>query len=89
MLPPTLAVEVISPSNTRAEMRQKRVEYFESGAKLVWQVYPDTRTVMIFDKAGDEPAKVLKEGEILDGGDVLPGFQIAVTEIFRLSFGAE
>jgi Uma2 family endonuclease len=82
-LPPTLAVEVISESNTKAEMRRKLNEYFKSGARLVWLVYPKTKSVAIYDKPSDAPARTVTESESLDGGEVLPGFSVAVAEIFR------
>lgn len=82
-LPPTLAVEVISESNTAAEMRQKLKEYFESGSRLVWLIYPKTRTVAIFERLQDEPTRTLPETDVLDGGTVLPGFSIAIAEVFE------
>ncbi len=83
--PPTLAVEVISKSNTKAEMRRKVREYFDSGTQLVWLVYPKTRTVAVYESASDEPTRVLAEGETLDAAGILPGFSIAVAELFDLS----
>jgi Uma2 family endonuclease len=82
VLPPTLAVEVVSESNTAEEMRLKIQEYFESGARVVWLVYPKTRTVAVFDHFAAEPAQTLTEEDTLDGGQVLPGFAIAVSEVF-------
>jgi Uma2 family endonuclease len=82
-LPPTLAVEVISESNTKAEMRRKLNEYFESGARLVWMVYPKTKSIAIYDEPSDVPAKTVTEAETLDAGEVLPGFSVAVVEVFR------
>jgi Uma2 family endonuclease len=82
MLPPTLAIEVISESNTKAEMKQKLKEYFESRSRLVWFVYPKTRTVAVYVEPSDEPARVLGDTEVLDGGSVLPGFALPVTDIF-------
>src|SRR5688500_3662698 len=41
-LAPNLAVEVLSPSNTAAEMRRKLQEYFAVGAELVWLIEPAT-----------------------------------------------
>ena len=82
-LPPTLAVEIISETNTAAEMRQKAKEYFESGSRLVWMVYPKTRTVAVFEQLQEQPTRTLTEADVLDGGSVLPGFSIAVTEIFQ------
>jgi Uma2 family endonuclease len=82
-LPPTLAVEVVSEGNTALEMEQKRREYFESGSRLVWMIYPKTRTVAVFEQSQSEPTRTLAEGDVLDGGTVLPGFTIPVSEIFE------
>ncbi|HEV2296100.1 MAG TPA: Uma2 family endonuclease [Tepidisphaeraceae bacterium] len=83
--PPTIAAEVISESNTTAEMRRKIREYFESGTRLVSLIYPKTRTIAVFESASDEPARVLTEGETLDAAGILPGFSITVAALFDLS----
>ncbi len=77
-----LAVEVISKSNTRAEIARKVVEYCAAGTRLAWVVDPKTETVRVHQS----PRKfaVLKAGDILDGGAVLPGLQIPVRELFEL-----
>jgi len=80
-LTPDWAVEILSPSNTDAEMLRKRREYFNGGAKLVWQVDPVTRTVDVFTAAdivnrhGDEA--------VLTGAPVLPGFSISIKRWFE------
>ena len=81
-LPVRIAAEVISQSNTKAEMRKKLGEYFESGSCLVWFIYPNPRTVAIYLAPTDEPAQVLNESDTLTGGDVLPGFEMPVAELF-------
>lgn len=86
MLPPKLAVEVISLTNTVAEMRQKIKEYFESGAKLVWLVYPIEHKVAVYWSASDDPTEVVRDGEILTGGDALPGFSVSLDELFKSDF---
>jgi Uma2 family endonuclease len=80
-LAPNLAVEVLSPSNTKKEMERKRENYFEAGVELVWIVDPDTRSVDVYT----EPTKPrhLSQGDTLDGGDVLPGFTLPVAQIFE------
>lgn len=80
-LTPDIAVEVISPSNTEREMDTKRREYFRNGVRQVWQVYPETRSVRVYTS----PARFteLTEADTLDGGDVLPGFQLSVADWFR------
>jgi Uma2 family endonuclease len=79
-LAPDLAVEVLSPSNTRAEMARKRQEYFTAGARLVWIVDPDARTVEVFTPT--KTAALLRSTDTLDGGDVIPGFALHLSELF-------
>ncbi|HYO09937.1 MAG TPA: Uma2 family endonuclease [Tepidisphaeraceae bacterium] len=79
---PDLAVEVLSVSNTRAEIRQKLREYFESGTTLAWVIDPLTRTVAVYEGAPEEPVRVMQENETLDGGKVLPGFSVPVAYLF-------
>ena len=80
LLAPALAVEVLSKSNTRAEMaQQRRAEYFASGSRLVWEI-DLCKTVAVYTS----PTKrtVLTEGDALDGGDVVPGFTLSLAELF-------
>lgn len=81
-LAPDLAVEVLSESNTKAEIDQKRQEYFQSGTRLAWIVDPPTRSVAVYD-APAKPTRILLESESLDGQDVLPGLSLPVAELFR------
>ena len=80
-LAPDLAVEVLSAANTRREMAQKLAEYFGSGTRLVWFVDPPTRTVAVYHGPG-EPTRVLGDADALDGEDVVPGFTMAVADLF-------
>jgi Uma2 family endonuclease len=77
-----LAVEVYSKSNTKAEIGRKLKEYFAAGTRLAWIVDPKTETVRVH--RSPEEFVVLKVGDVLDGGDVLPGFQVPVQELFEL-----
>lgn len=77
---PDLAVEILSPSNTRAEMARKRREYFAAGVQLVWEVDPETRTVAVY--RGPEGPTILDDAATLDGGDVLPGFALPLAGLF-------
>ncbi len=80
-LAPDLAIEVISPSNTRREMDRKLIDYFTAGVRLVWYVYPVTREIHVYT-AADQCTVVGVDGK-LDGGDVLPGFSLEVAQIFK------
>jgi len=81
LLSPDLAVEVLSPSNTKREMARKRREYFEGGTKLVWEFDVDRRTVDVYDSP-EAPPRTLGEADTLDGGEVLPGFSMSLRELF-------
>jgi Uma2 family endonuclease len=77
---PDLAIEVISPSNTRKEMERKRREYFGGGCQLVWEVFGDDRRIDVYTNVDQFESRT--DGQILDGGKVLPGFQLDVTKLF-------
>jgi Uma2 family endonuclease len=79
-LAPDLAVEVLSKSNTKAEMKRKLGEYFEAGVRLVWMVDPRKRTARVYTAV--DQSVLIKEGQVLDGGDVLPGFVLPLSELF-------
>ncbi len=77
---PDLAIEVLSRGNTRQEMDRKLAEYFASGVRLVWYIDPKTETARVFtavDQSRDVP-----KGGTLDGGAVLPGFELSLQELF-------
>jgi Uma2 family endonuclease len=77
---PNLAVEIVSPSNTASEVQLKVHEYFQSGVELVWVVYPEHREVYVYESA--DRVQVLVGTKTLEGGKVLPGFQLALAEFF-------
>lgn len=79
-LVPNFVIEVLSPSNTYAEMSRKRREYFHAGVELLWMVDHRTRTVAVFRAAQD--ATVYTDSDIIDGGNVLPGWQVNIAELF-------
>ncbi|HWY86390.1 MAG TPA: Uma2 family endonuclease [Gemmataceae bacterium] len=78
---PDLAVEVLSEANTPEEMERKLREYFLAGVRLVWMIDPRKRTAEVYT-APDAPAATLDETQALDGGKVLPGFTLALAELF-------
>jgi Uma2 family endonuclease len=79
---PNLAVEVLSKSNTRKEMNRKLREYFLAGVELVWIVDPRKRVVQVY--TAPDQSTLLDEDDTLDGGDVLPGFSLALRELFAM-----
>jgi Uma2 family endonuclease len=77
---PDLAVEVLSPSNTKAEMTRKRREYFMGGCRLVWEVDPEKQSVRMY--TSPDEAKLVRLRGTLDGGSVLPGFRLPLAQLF-------
>ena len=82
---PDLAVEIIFPNNTFEEIHNKLVEYFENGTRLVWVILPDEECVLVYRKP--KPSKLLQLEDSLEGEDVVPNFNLPLSELFQeLSF---
>jgi Uma2 family endonuclease len=77
---PDLAVEVVSPNDTAAEVDDKAQAWLAGGTQLVWNVQPITRIVEIYRPARD--IEVVTAEGVLTGEAVLPGFTCPVSEIF-------
>jgi Uma2 family endonuclease len=77
---PDLAVEVISPGDTYTEVEEKVAEYLESGTQLVWIVNPRRKTITVYRAMND--ITILADKDILDGGEVVRGFNCKVSDIF-------
>jgi Uma2 family endonuclease len=76
---PDLAVEVVSPNDTAEEVQQKVNEYLQAGTRAVWVFYPKPQTIAVYTPSDTQ---TLRPGDTLDGGDVLPGFTLAVQDLF-------
>lgn len=76
---PDLAVEIKSPTDSVIAMREKALYYLKNGASMVWLVYPEKMTVEIHTP---EDLRVLMADDRIDGGDVLPGINLLVSDIF-------
>lgn len=79
-LVPDLAAEVLSVSNTAAEMKRKLQDYFKAGVRLVWVIDPEARTLSVYTSP-DSPT-VLDETDTLTGAPVLPEFRLVLRELF-------
>ena len=79
---PDLVVEVVSPSDSAREANERALIWKGFDVRLVWMVFPDTRTVDVYGEDGS--VTTLGEGDALDGGDVLPRFSCEVRDIFEI-----
>ena len=77
---PELVVEIVSPSDTQTEVSEKTRLWLNLGVLIVVEVYPGTRTLSVHRTGA--PSVTLTGDDVLDGGDVLPGFTLPLSEIF-------
>lgn len=77
---PDLAVKIISPSDRAVDINEKIRAYQAAGTRLIWVVWPDTKSVTTYDVGGS--ISDLQAGDVLDGGEVLPGFTVTVGRLF-------
>ena len=80
-LAPDLVAEVVSPSQGRSEMGAKAQRWLSAGVRLVWIVAPEARIVEVWRAGG--LACILTVEDELTGQEVLPGFAVAVADLFR------
>jgi len=78
---PTLAVEILSPSDTHEEVHEKIGEYLKAGVALVWIVDPDDQAVRVY-RPGSRPEFFNADHE-LSGEPHLPGFRVPVRRLFE------
>ena len=78
---PDLAVAVISPPDLYTEVDEKVADWLTYGARLVLVVNPRRRVMVVYRP--DHTVQVLTTGDLLDGGDVVPGWQLPVRDIFE------
>jgi Uma2 family endonuclease len=79
---PDLAVEVLSPGNTVEEIHDKLVEYFENGTRLAWVVHPSEHYVLVY-RSAQEPDRLLKSIDALNGEELMPSFSLAIADLFQ------
>lgn len=80
---PHLVIEIISASDSAAEVNEKVQDYLAGGARRVWCVYSEQGTVHVHD--AEAPVRVLRRGDTLTDEDLLPGFALPLARIFPSS----
>ena len=78
---PDLAVEILSPHNTPAEMPSRLQDFFASGTRITWIINPDDHSVEVCHSP--TARQLLGLGAELTGDDLLPGFQLPIAELFE------
>lgn len=77
---PTLAVEIVSPSDTAEEVDSKARRWLAAGAEAVWVVYPRGKSVTVYKSLDD--VRVYQSDQVLDDLELLPDFQLNIAELF-------
>jgi Uma2 family endonuclease len=79
---PDLAVEVISPNDLYADVEEKVFDWLTAGTRMVLVINPRKRIVTAYHSLSD--VIILKEADVIDGRDVVPGWKMPVSDLFAL-----
>ncbi len=86
---PEVAVELRSPSNTRAEERRKREKYFDNGTLIVWDVDPIKDKVWVYRAENRGQSKLFQGNDLIDCEPFLPGWRHNIADFFADTLSAE
>jgi Uma2 family endonuclease len=78
---PNLVLEVVSPTDRAEAVLAKADEYRRAGVELVWVIFPVLRQLYAYT-APDASPRVFHQTDVLDGGNVLPGFSVPMAGLF-------
>ena len=78
---PDLVLEVRSPSESVRAFEAKLALWIELGVRLVWGLDPKRKSLTVYRAMGTP--EVLRETDELSGEDVLPGFSLPLSRVFR------
>ena len=78
---PDLAVEIMSPSNTRREIDERLKDFFSSGTQIAWVIHPEEQFVEVCHSPTDRTPLGL--GGMLDGEHLLPEFKYPINQLFK------
>ncbi len=79
---PNLIVEILSPDDSWGDLMEKLEEYFNIGVQMVWIADPRRQVVFVYHSLTQ--VERFAGVDELSGGEVLPGFKVAVAELFMV-----
>ncbi len=80
---PELAIEIISPTNLACEVLVRVDDYFRSGVRSVWVVYPGQELELVYVYESPTSVRILTRSDRLDSPGILPGFQLPLDSLFE------
>ena len=84
---PDLVVEVISPSDNGDDVVSKLNEYLRAGVRMVWLIWPNEQ--QLYSYTAPKSVRIFTAEDVLDGGDILPGFQVPMASLFPIRADAK
>lgn len=82
LLVPDLAVEVVSPTDRFSDVLKKVERYLSDGVRLVWVIDPAERIIIAYEQGSDQQTRLAGKS-VLSGGEVIPGFEVALEVLFK------
>ncbi|WP_159469116.1 Uma2 family endonuclease [Dyadobacter sp. 3J3] len=79
---PDFIVELMSESDELADLKEKMVKWIENGVRLGWLIDPRKKRTYIYRAGSGIDYEVVSFGEKLFGGEVLPGLELKLSDIF-------
>jgi Uma2 family endonuclease len=83
LIVPDFVAEVVSPNDSYSKVDEKVDIYLLDGVRLIWVLDPQRRKTTVHAPDLERPLILKKEDDILDGGDVIPGFKITLSNLFE------
>lgn len=81
-LVPDFVAEVVSPNDKVSELDKKIDAYLADGVRLIWVIDPQRRKAVVYAPDLEQPIHLAGDA-VLDGGDVIPGFQVPLSKLFE------
>ena len=81
-LVPDFVAEVVSPNDKFSELDKKIDAYLADGVRLIWVIDPQRRKAVVYAPDLEQPIHLAGDA-VLDGGDVIPGFQVPLSKLFE------
>ena len=70
---------MVSPGESYADVEEKVFDWLDAGTKMVVVINPRQRSATVYKS----PSDITALADVLNGGDVVPGFELALREIFE------
>jgi Uma2 family endonuclease len=81
-LVPDFVIEVVSPNDKFSDLDEKVDAYLADGVRLIWVIDPQRHKAIVHAPDMEQPRHLAGDA-VLDGEEVIPGFQVVLSELFK------